>query len=102
MSTDFSKQPIVLRCAEMFSIHPRDLVGDFRFKFLMPAKFALRMALRLQGVSYPKIGKLVGRDHSSIIYSVDQAKWYMGKDAEYRDKILELATIPLEEDDGVR
>lgn len=102
MISDFSKQPIVLRCAEMFSIHPRDLVGDFRFKFLMPAKFALCTALRAQGMSYPKIGKLMGRDHSSVIYAVDQATWRMGKDETYKAMVLELASIPLEHDDGVR
>jgi len=100
--TDFVNQPVVLRCAELFHVDRRDLMGNYRFKFLMPAKFALCAALRAQGFSYSRIGKFLGRDHSTIIYAVDRAHWQMSKDPQYKDKIDTLAGIPVEADHDVR
>lgn len=96
----FIQQPIVKKCSELFSIHPRDILGPSRFKFLLPARYALCTALHLQGLSYIRIGKLMGgRDHSTIINAVDQAKYKMERDPDYTAKIMLLSEIPLEKMD---
>jgi len=84
----------IIKCgAEMFLVHPRDLVGPARFKFLMLPRFAVSKALRMRGYSLPHIGALMNRDHSSIIYQISRAEYHMERDPEYAAKINELATM---------
>lgn len=86
------KRELVMRASELFCIHPRDLVSDHRFGFLMPARFALYKALRLRGWSFLRIGALMGKDHSTIIHGVKRADYMMERDALYAEKVNELAT----------
>lgn len=87
------KQEIIIKCSELFKIHPRDLLGRYRFDFIMPARFALYKALRMRGWSYPEIGRKFDRDHSTVIYGVKRAEYMMLKDAEYAAKVVELAKM---------
>lgn len=80
----------VMIAAKMFSVHPRDLIGPYKFDFLMLPRFALTKALRMRGLSTPKIGKIVNRDHSSILYHIGQADYFMQRDPEYKKKIHQL------------
>jgi len=90
------KDELIAETCRLFHVHPRDLVGDYRFDFLMPARFALAKALRLRGWTYPQIGRELGRDHSTIIYRVREAEYRMGKDPSYAEKIHHLATYTIE------
>lgn len=90
------QQPIVQRCAELFLIAPRDLVGRYRFDFVMRARFALYLALRLQGRSYQNIGKIVDRDHSTIMNGVDRAEWFFKRDSVFAQRVQELSQIKVE------
>lgn len=89
-------QPIVQRCAELFLVAPRDLTGRYRFDFVMRARFALYLALRLQGRSYPNIGKIVDRDHSTVMNGVKRAEWYFERDSVFASKVTELSRIRVE------
>lgn len=90
------KSDFVNAAAEMFCVHPRDLVGPYRFNFLMLPRFALYKALRMRGWSYPQIGRFLNRDHSTIIHGVDRAEWKMERDAEYAAKVKALAELKME------
>lgn len=91
------KVEFIQKAAALFYVHPRDLVGKARFKWLIPARFAAYKALRMRGWSYPRIAKLVGdRDHSSVMHGCDRAEYMMERDPEYAAKINELATFKLE------
>lgn len=87
------KSDFIVAAADMFCIHPRDLVSHYKFDFLMMPRFAVYKALRLRGWSYPQIGKALGRDHSTIIYGVRRADWQMERDPEYADKVKALAEM---------
>ena len=80
----------------MFCVHPRDLIGPYRFKFLMLPRFALSKALRMRGWTLPEIGRLMNRDHTTIIYQVKEAEYFMGRDPEYAAKIKALAELKIE------
>ena len=84
------KSDFIKKAGELFYIQPRDLVGSARFSFLLPARFAAYKALRLRGWSYPMIGKLMNRDHSSIIHGVKRADYMMEKDPDFADKVKQL------------
>lgn len=90
------EQPITHRCAALFYIHRRDIVSPYKFKFIMPARFALYKAIRNQGFSYPNIGKLLERDHASIYAGIQRAEYMMERDEEYAAKVEELTKIHLE------
>ena len=52
---------------------------------LIHARWAVMAALRKRGVSYPRIGRhMGGRDHSTVIYGVNQAAIHAAKSAEFR------------------
>lgn len=93
----------ILLAAKMFNIHPRDLVGPYKFGFLMLPRYALTKALRMRGLSTPKIGKIVNRDHSSVLHHIKQADYFMQRDTEYKKNVnklyLRLAELQVETDD---
>lgn len=76
--------------ADLFKVHPRDLVGPYRYQFLMGPRFALAKALRNNGWTYPAIGKLMGCDHTTAIYRVRQADVFMERSPAYRAKVQNL------------
>ena len=87
---------LVNAAAEMFHIHPRDLIGPYRFKFLMSGRFALAKALRMRGWTLSEIGRLMNRDHTSIMYQVKEAEYWMSRDQAYADKVKALAELKIE------
>lgn len=94
--TLLEQQPIVQRCAELFLVAPRDLTGRYRFDFVMRARFALYLALRLQGRSYPNIGKIVDRDHTTVMDGVKRAECYYERDSVFASSVNELSRIRVE------
>ena len=77
--------------ADLFKIHPRDLIGPHKYQFLMLPRFALSKALRDNGWTFPAIGRLVNRDHTTVIYQIERAEYYMERDPAYRNKVKQLA-----------
>ena len=88
------KQEIINECAKLFGVHPRDLVGNARFGFLMPARFALYKALHLRGWSSARIGRNIGgRDHTTVLHGLKRADYMMERDASYAERIHKLAEM---------
>jgi chromosomal replication initiation ATPase DnaA len=54
-------------------VDPLDIRGHARDPFTVSARWAWWALLRESGRSYPEIGRLVGRDHSSIIHALKHA-----------------------------
>lgn len=90
------KERLIEETCRIFDVHPRDLVGPYRFKFLMPARFALAKALRMRGWTLTRIGKELGRDHSSMVYRVREAEYMMTRDPTYAEKVQHLANLSME------
>lgn len=89
------KARLLNKASELFDVHKRDLNSRVRYGFIMPARFAMYKALRERGWSYPRIGKLFDKDHSTIIHGVKRAEYLMERDASYAAKIDELINLRL-------
>lgn len=89
-------QTLIDETCELFKVHPRDLMGDYRFKFLMPARFALAKALRLRGWSYPQIGKALGYHHTTALYRAREADYLMTRDTKFAEKVQRLASLKMD------
>lgn len=80
----------VTLAAEIFNIHPRDLIGQARFAFLLLPRYGLAKALRMTGLSCLKVGKIVKRDHTSVLHQIDRAEYYMEKYPKYKAHVNNL------------
>lgn len=92
---------LVDKASELFDVHRRDILGPYRYNFLMPPRFALCKALRNRGMSYPHIGRVMGRDHSTVIHAIRRADYMIERDAEFADRVrvlTELRPKPIEEE----
>lgn len=85
------KDKIIKMASEMFDVHPRDLAGDYRFAFLMPARFAIYAALRKRGWSFAAIGRLLERDPKTVAYGVSRAADMMLRDEDYANNVNTLS-----------
>ena len=66
---------VIASVAEGFGVTPADLVGPGRTAPIARARFAAMRALKLRGLSYPRIGSLLGnRDHTTIMHGVARAR----------------------------
>lgn len=81
---------IVGIAADMFNVHPRDLVGPYKYQFLMRPRFALAKALRVNGWTYPAIGNLMNCDHTTAIYRVRQADVFIERSQAYKARVQQL------------
>ena len=81
---------IVGIAADMFNVHPRDLVGPYKYQFLMQPRFALAKALRDNGWAYPAIGNLMNCDRTTAIYRVRQADVFMERSQAYKARVQQL------------
>ena len=96
---------VIDKASELFCVHRRDIIGPYRYNFLMPARFALCKALRMRGLSFPHIGRIMNRDHTTIIYAVERAGNTMERDPAYAKKVQTLAdmrpeSVELENENG--
>lgn len=90
-----------MKCAEIFFVHPRDLLGHARFGFLIPARFALYKALRNRGLSMSHIGRTVKRDRTTVRYGLDRADYLIERNPVFAERVQiltelkpELAPLP--------
>ena len=81
---------IVLVGSEMFNIHPDVIYEDNRTAFICRARFGLYMALHLRGANKSQIGRIMRRDHSTIIHRITRAEGMMKEDAAFRRIVNEL------------
>ena len=95
------KHQLILKCAEIFFVHPRDILGHARFGFLIPPRFALYKALRNRGMSMPQIGRMTNRDHSTIRYGLERADYMIERNPVFAERVRiltelkpELAPLP--------
>lgn len=76
--------------ADIFKVHPRDLIGPYKYKFLMHPRFAFAKALRNNGWTYPAIGSIMNCDHTTAIYRVRQADIFIESSPAYKAKVENL------------
>lgn len=90
------KSTLIRKAAELFDVHPRDIVSHARFGFLTMPRFALYAGLRRRGWNYSQIARLLDRDHKTIIYGVQRAEWMIERSPEYAAKVDAIVALRLE------
>ena len=82
---------IIVEAGKLFSVHPRDILGPYKYPFLMPSRFAVYTALWRRGNGYKQAGRWVGgRDHSTVIHGIGRAEAWEAEDPDYAAKIQHL------------
>lgn len=92
---------ILQRCEELFYVSKRDIMSPSRFGFLIPARYAVCKALHMRGWSFGRIGRLIGRNHTSVSDAVRKADIMMAADPNYAAKIEALAAVQVPRWNGV-
>ena len=84
---------IVLAGSRMFNIHPDVIYGDDRTAFVCRARFGLYMALHLRGASKSQVGRIMRRDHSTVIHGLTRAERMMEKDDAFKRVVNKLVSM---------
>ncbi len=93
------KRIIITVCNE-FNVHPKDILGQRRQKnLILPRHICWWLAREETMFSYPQIGRMMKRDHTSIIYGCKKIDRFVSmhnlgqqpiKEIELRQKIIQL------------
>ena len=65
-------QSIIESASKFYGIPVRDIVGRCRSETLTKVRFSVYSVCRASGYTYPEIAKALGRDHSAVVYGVQQ------------------------------
>lgn len=67
---------MVAAVADEHGVEPREIMSGSRRKAPSRARQDCWARLRREGLSYPQIGRMFGRDHSTVVYGVQ--RWERG------------------------
>ncbi len=82
---------IIRAVAKYFELEYEDIIGKDRSqKMVEPRKVAMYMVRNMTNESYPKMGKIFNRDHTTIKYSVDTLEELMKTDSAIKAQIKEV------------
>jgi chromosomal replication initiation ATPase DnaA len=84
---------LIKETCEVFDVSRRDLMGQYRFPFIVRARFALYKALRMRGMSLPKIAGATGRHHTTVMNGLEKADLMMKNCPDYRQKVERIASL---------
>ena len=76
---------------EQFSVRPNDLRSRRRTQDVaVPRQLAMYLCRRLTHASYPRIGELFGRDHSTVMHATDATERRRQTDAAFHAAVEEI------------
>lgn len=82
---------IIKAVAKYFEISDSDILGkDRSSKIAEPRKIAMYMVRDMTNESFPKMGKIFGKDHTTVKYAVDSLEEQLKTDAALREKIQDV------------
>lgn len=64
----------IKRAAEIVCSRPDELTGCVRHPRLVRARWAVMLAMRNRGASLARIGRRLGRDHTTVLYGIRKAQ----------------------------
>lgn len=64
---------IIRAVAHEHGLQPGDILGRDRFGHFIAARREAMVRLREAGFSYQRIGEFLGRDHSTVVFHINQA-----------------------------
>lgn len=84
---------IVKEVSKQFLVHERDILGPYRFDFVVRARFALYKVLHLRGMRLQAIARVTKRHHTSVMNGLVRADTLMENDPSFRDKVEQIASL---------
>lgn len=79
--------------ALIWKVPVKTITGKGRFKGIIHPRFAASLAAVEMGATYSKTGRMMGgRDHSTIVYAVDQAREMEKRDPRFAAAMARLRT----------
>lgn len=78
----------VAAAGQVFEVPPREIIGRLRLPAIVRARQALTAALyQTCATSYPQLGQLLNRDHTTVLYSVRVARQAAATDPDYAERL---------------
>lgn len=88
---DITPELIVEHCAKVFNIPATELYSDNRKKEISNARKTTMFIIReILGMSFPKIGSLFGKDHSTAMYAIKSVESQISNDPVTKMNINEI------------
>ena len=82
---------IIKAVAKYFEINPEDITGKDRSqKMVEPRKVAMYMVRDMTHLSFPKMGEVFNKDHSTVKHAIDTLEEQLKDDSALREKIQDV------------
>lgn len=88
------KDEILKAVAEFYNVTPKDIMGPHRSKGLSLARHVAMYLCRLtiRHVSYPDVGRMFNRDHTSIMHAYNRIANKRASDAVFNEEVEHIMT----------
>ena len=91
MSAAMPWERVLARAAAVTGVSAAEIVGPSRRRRICQVRWAVAIALRETGLSYPRIARrLGGRDHSTIIHATREGRALMAANPAFRVLVEDL------------
>lgn len=87
------KPNFVVLAARVFDVSVDDILRYCRDQIVLQARHAGMWCARQHGLSFPVIGTMFNRDHSSVIYGVEKARARRWSDDAFKAKTLDVMSM---------
>lgn len=84
---------LITHAALLWQIEPARLAGRCRTRLATEARQAVAAVLRRRGYAFTEIGRLLKRDHTTIMHAVEAAERRAAEDRHYSHQLESLATM---------
>jgi chromosomal replication initiator protein len=87
----FTCEEVMKAVCEHFSLRPQDLRSKRRTRNVaLPRQLAMYLCRKLVGASYPQLGELFGRDHSTVMHAVDVTERRIKEDPSFQATVEQI------------
>lgn len=88
-SPSVTKDQVIKAVADFFQISVSDILGQSRRKeFVEPRQIVVYLLRDILDISYPHIGEIIGRDHTTAIHAYEKINQEISKNSSLNQKIL--------------
>lgn len=81
---------MVNRAALVFDTTTKDILSNSQFPEHVRARWAIMLTAFELGYPFTGIGRALNRDHSTVMYGVDQCYLWMARDVPFRNRVTRL------------
>lgn len=78
---------------ELFDVSPEEIMSHRRSRKTVKARYAIQKAMSLRGNSTSGIGRMMDRDHTTIMHALRKADMWSENDPVYKERIEQIASL---------